>query len=123
MNKSELNHIIVAFKEQLMNYQHQLDVKVLDKCPFVVQVGALTVTTDYDGRIITQNSPFPTQFSQKSVDQILSIRFENHLGEVIIPNVFYRNDWYHERIDNLAEAITLLEAQVNKKNKFCTESE
>jgi len=73
----------------------------------------LTITTDESNRVITQNSNYPTQFTQKAVDEILTMTFKNGNGEVIIPKVYPRVKWYEERMNDLAETITQFEEQLH----------
>ena len=108
MKKAEFNITIEELSERYKNYQHQVALKVLDNCPFIVQVGALTITTDETGKIITHNSNYPTQFTQKAVYEILTMTFKNGKGEKIEPIVFLRNDWYKERITIIKQTLELL---------------
>ena len=108
MEKATLNITIEKLSERYKNYQHQVELRVLDNCPFIVQVGALTITTDETGKVITHNSEYPTQFTQKAVDEILTMTFKNGNGEKIEPIVFLRNDWYKERIAIIKETLELL---------------
>jgi len=108
MNKEEYNKIIDELKAKSEIYQHEVELKVLDNCPFIVEVGALTIETDETGNVITQNTNYPTQFTQKAVDEILSMNFMNGIGEKIIPRVYGRNEWYLTRLNDVNETIKLL---------------
>lgn len=107
MEKSKVKQTIEELKEQYQYIQQQFELKVLDKCPFIVEVGALTISTDETGRIITQNTNQPTQFSQKAVDEIMAMIFRNGNGEKIKPVVYGRNDWYGSRLKIVEESLEL----------------
>ncbi len=113
MEKIALNQTLEELRIKSRNYQDQVEFRVLEKCPFIVQVGALTITTDETGKVITHNTDVPTQFSQKAVDEILTMTFKNGNGEVVIPKVYTRKKWYEERINDLTEIITQFEQLLN----------
>lgn len=71
-------------------------------------MGALAVTTDENEKVITHNSAYPTQFTQKAVDEILTMTFTNGEGEKIEPIVFFRNDWYKQKLAIIKETLELL---------------
>jgi len=48
-------------------------------------------------KVITQNSNYPTQFTQKVVDEILTMTFKNGNENVVNPKVYSRVEWYEER--------------------------
>lgn len=110
MERIALNNALEGLIEKSKNYQHQIELRVLDKCPFIAQVGALTVATDENGKVITQNSNCPAQFTQTAVDEILTMTFKNGNGDVVIPRVYSRVEWYRERLTELTETIILLKA-------------
>lgn len=109
MEKAALNKTLEELREKSQNYQHQIELRILDKCPHIVQVGALTITTDENGKVINQNSNYPTQFTQKAVDEILTMTFKNGNGDVVIPKVYSRVEWYQERLNELTKTIKQLE--------------
>jgi hypothetical protein len=112
MEKEALNKTLDELKEKSKDYQHQVELRVLDNCPFIVQVGAMTITTDENRRVITQNSNYPTQFTQKAVDEILTMTFKNGNGDVVIPKVYSRVEWYKESLDEITETIKILETNL-----------
>ena len=109
MKKAEFNITIEELSERYKNYQHQVELRTLDNSPFIVQLEALTITSDETGKIITHNSNYPTQFTQKAVDEILTMTFKNGNGDVVIPKVYSRVQWYEERLNDLTETIKQLE--------------
>lgn len=115
MGKAALNKTLEELREKSQNYQHQIELRILDKCPYIVQVGALTITTDENGKVINRNSNYPTQFTQKAVDKILTMTFKNGNGDVVIPKVYSRVEWYQERLNELTESIYLLETNFSEK--------
>ena len=67
------------------------------------------VIIDENGKVINQNSNYPTQFTQKAVDEILTMNFKNGNGDAVIPKVYTRVEWYQERLNELTETIKQLE--------------
>lgn len=116
MEKSILDKTLQGLTERSKNYQHQVELRVLDRCPFIVQVGALTVSTDENGKVITQNSNYPAQFTQTAVKEILTMTFRNGNDDVVVPKVYSRVDWFREKLTEITETIRLLEANSAKQN-------
>lgn len=112
MGKVELTKTIEELKEKSRKYQHQVELRVLDNCPFIVQVGAMTITTGENGQITTQNSNYPTQFTQKAVDEILTMTFKKGNGDIVIPKVYTRFEWYQERLNELSNTLNILEPPI-----------
>jgi len=74
-------------------------------------VGALTVGIDHKGLIFPQNVLYPTQFTQKGVDEILTVKFWNAANEKVTPKVYSRVDWYRERLNDINESIILFDRE------------
>lgn len=116
MKKSILDKTLEDLIERSKDYQHQVELRVLDRCPFIIQVGAFTVSTDENGKVITQNSNYPAQFTQTAVDEILTMTFRNGNGDVVIPKVYSRVEWFQERLTEITETIGLFKTNVVKQN-------
>ena len=108
MNKEYFKNKIEELKSQAILYQKGIKSNMIEKCSFIVEVGALTIGTDDEGNVITQNTITPTQFSQKAVDEIMTIRFQSCSGKKVIPKVYGRNEWYRSRLDMVNETLELL---------------
>lgn len=108
MDKEVLNKTLEELKMKAENYQRQIELRVLDNCPFILEVGALTIGLDEIGKVITQNTNYPTQFTQKAVDEILTMNFKNENEERVVPKVYGRTEWYSERLNDLKQSIKLL---------------
>ncbi|MCX9012965.1 MAG: hypothetical protein OIN66_17835 [Candidatus Methanoperedens sp.] len=109
MNKEVLDNIIEKLKSYAVLYEYGITSNVIEKCSFIVEVGALTIGTDDAGKVITQNTNTPTQFSQEAVDEIMNMCFKNGIGEKVLPKVYGRNEWYRSRLDMVNESLELLE--------------
>ena len=109
MNKEVLENIIKKLKSNAVLYEHGITSNVIEKCSFIVEVGALTIGTGDIGKVITQNTNTPTQFSQEAVDEIMNMCFKNGNGERVLPKVYGRNEWYRSRLDMVNESLELLE--------------
>jgi hypothetical protein len=108
INKEVLNIRIKELKSDAVLYEHGIKSNMIERCPFIVEVGALTIGTDDTGKVITQNTNTPTQFSQKAVDEIMTINFKNGNSEKILPKVYGRNEWYRSRLEMVSETLELL---------------
>lgn len=109
-----LNHTLEELKAKASFYQNEVELGALDNCPFIVEVGALTVGTDETGKVITQNINHPTQYTQKAVDEIFSMRFKSDNDENVIPKIYGRAEWYRNRLDDITETIKLLETNFSE---------
>lgn len=89
-----------------------LQCNTIERCNYIVEVGAYTVSTDKYGETKLCNISEPSQFSKNAVDQILDIKFVNQDGEKIKPNVFTSSKWYQEKLAALEQVIDYL------KNRF-----
>lgn len=77
MNIEVLKNIIEKLKSYTVLYEHGITSNVIEKCSFIVEMGALTIGTDDTGKVITQNTNTPSQFSQEAVDEIINMCFKN----------------------------------------------
>lgn len=109
MNTDVFKNEIEKLKSYAVLYEHGIISNMIERCTFIVEVGALTIGTDDTGKVITQNTNTPTQFSQEAVDEIMTINFKNGNGEKILPKVYGRNEWYRSRLDLVNETLELLE--------------
>lgn len=117
MDKRPRTKTLEELVEKLKDYRHQVELTVMDKCPFIIHVGALTVGTDAHGKVISQNVYYPTQFTQSAVDEILTMTFMNGKGDLVTPKVYSRVQWFRERLTELEETIGLLDNNsLNKSN-------
>lgn len=90
-------------------FSDAIENNILENCPFIIEVGALTVCTNENGLIETQNVVYPTQFSQSGVDKILEMTWRNGNGEIVQPIVYGRNDWYRNKLDALNSTLMLFD--------------
>jgi len=109
MNEEVLKNEIEKLKSYAVLYEHGITSDIIERCNLIIEVGALTVGTDDTGKVITQNTNTPTQFSQEAVDEIMTICFKNGSGEKILPTVYGRNEWYRNRLNMVNETLELLE--------------
>ncbi|MCX6277299.1 MAG: hypothetical protein NT004_04280 [Bacteroidetes bacterium] len=105
----ELKKNIEKLKNTASFYENEIELRILDNCPFIVEVGALTVGTDETGKVIVQNAKQATQFTQKAVNEILLMKFINVNGDVVIPKIYSRNNWYIQKLTDVNNSIDLLE--------------
>ncbi len=109
MNTDVLKNKIEELRSYAVLYENAITSNMIEKCSFIVEVGALTIGTDDIGKVITQNTNTPAQFSQEAVDEIMTICFKNGNGEKVIPKVYGRNEWYSSRLNMVNETLELLE--------------
>jgi hypothetical protein len=116
MDRLNQLRLLSELKEKISDYQNQVELNVIEKTSFIVQVGALTVTIDSDGIVKTQNICYPTQFTQKAVNEILTISFRNGKGEKIFPKIYLRVNWYFEKLTELKETYNHIDSIFNTNN-------
>ncbi len=107
---TNLNIDLDKLIELAQEYKNQIELRVLEKCPFIVQVGGLTIATDETGKVVTQNANYPTQFSQKAVNEIMEMTFRDGNGDIVKPKIYTRVEWYRERQNELTKTIELLKS-------------
>jgi hypothetical protein len=98
---------IQELEQRLKDYTQTISIRSLEYTPFIVEVGALTVGTDENGVVITENKRFPMQFSEKAIKEICSMTFKDCFDNVVPPKVFSKHEWYSEQIENIK--MTLVE--------------
>lgn len=106
MNEMNVDVKIQDLEQLLNDYTQVISVKSLEYTPYIVEVGALTVGTDDNGVIITENKRYPMQFSKKAVDKILSMSFKDGNNKPIKPKVYTKYEWYSEQIDNIKSTLS-----------------
>ena len=95
-------------EERLNAYLSEMKIEMLEYTPYIVEVGALTVGTDNNGVVILQNKNFPTQFSEKAVKILCSMKFSNGNNELVQPKVYTRHEWYSAQIEHIKSALDAL---------------
>ncbi len=114
--KKEMLNILEELKLRSENYQKQIELKALDNCPFIVEVGALTVCTNDAGIVEAHNVEYPMQFSQSGVDKILEMTWRNGNGEIVQPIVYGRSDWYRVKLQMIEESLELMNQDKTNNN-------
>lgn len=92
---------IERLKKLAVEYTNILEMRILVDTPFIVEVGALTVTTDDNGIIKTHNTAYPTEFTDKAVKQIQECTFRDGSSQIIKPVVFRRKAWYRQQLESI----------------------
>lgn len=109
MDLQYIKNTIAELRERDKIYSRELELNTLEEANKIVEVGALTVGTDSKGKFIAQNVLYPTQFSQKAVENILTMNWRNGNGERVEPLVYGRNDWYRERLKMINDILKLMD--------------
>ncbi len=99
---------ITKFQEEKNICIKHLQSNTIERCNYIVEVGAYTVSTDKYGKTKLCNISEPSQFSKDAVNQILNLKFVNQNGEKIKPNVFTSSKWYQEKLAALEQVIDYL---------------
>ena len=113
MKNIEISGTINQLLESQKMFSNAIENNSLESCSFIVEVGALTVCTNVNGVIETQNVVYPMQFSKSGVDKILAMTWRNGNGEIVHPIVYCRNDWYRNKLEMINESVELF--GVNQK--------
>jgi hypothetical protein len=108
INIMDIKAKIQELEDRLKDYISTISIRSLEYTPFIVEVGALTVGTDENGVVITENKCFPMQFSEKAVKEICSMTFKDCFDNVVQPKVFSKHEWYSEQIERIQMAINEL---------------
>jgi hypothetical protein len=99
---------ITKFQEEKNICIKHLQSNTIERCNYIVEVGAYTVSTDKYGKTKLCNVSEPTQFSKDVVDHILDLKFVNQNGKKINPKVFTSSKWYQEKLSALEQVIAYL---------------
>lgn len=105
MDKIEIRN---QLNNRLSAYSSCLEHDILEYASMIVEVGALTVGTEENGKVFAQNVLYPTQFSKSAVTEILSMSWKDGNGNEVIPKVFHKNEWYGEKIKTIQETLLLM---------------
>jgi len=108
----EVKNKIDELRSHAVSYKDGITFNVIEKCSFIIEVGALTIGTDDTGKVIVHNTNVPTQFSQEAAEEIMDICFKNGSGKRIFPKIYSKNEWYRSRLDMVNESLELLETVV-----------
>lgn len=115
MDKLEIQELLNKLNNDVESYKFESDIEILERCPYIVEVGYLTVATDSNGVVATANTNRPAQFSKKGVDEILSMNWWNGNNEKVMPVVYSRKEWYSKRLieaekskEHLNQVLTLI---------------
>jgi len=99
----------VALQEFLLEeYKTKVSVRSLDACPYIVEVGFLTVGCDNNNVVITERKYSPTTFSPDAVKEICAMRFIDGRGNTVIPKVYGISEWYAKEIKLIEEVLPAL---------------
>lgn len=109
MNSKELSETMNQLFESQKMFSNALENNILENCPFIVEVAALTVYSNENGIVYAQNVSCPMQFSQNGVDKILEMTWRNGNGEIVQPIVYGRNAWYGNRLKMVNETLELFQ--------------
>ncbi len=99
---------IAELEIRRLAYQNHLEISVLEKANFIVEVGALTVGLDSANHTIMENVLYPTQYTQKAVNEILEMKFKDGNGKEVAPKVFTWREWYRAKLNEIEAVIDLL---------------
>jgi len=113
MKNLEISEMINQLLESQKKFSNAIENNILEKCPYIVEIGALTVCTNKNGVVEVRNVKYPMQFSQKGVDIILEMTWRNGNGEIIQPIVYGRNVWYRNRLEMINESLELIKITNN----------
>lgn len=105
MDKLQKTELIAKLSCRAEEYERILDTRILEHCNCIVQVGAMTLTTNERREVVPQLTAFPTQFSEESVAIIMGITFYNGKDEVVKAEVFKAREWYKKELISLNDVI------------------
>ena len=83
--------------------------KYNNDCYLIVEVGAQTVTVDSEGVVAVNSRKRPKTFTQRQVDQLCGLTFTGADGQIMIPMVYSKTEWYAAQIKRLEGALAKIE--------------
>ena len=107
----EKSTLIKQLNERVDEYSKAIETNCIEYASFIVEVGALTVTTDAKGQLVPQNVLYPTQFSETAVEEIKNLNWIDGNNRTITPKTFLGKHWYRNKIEELKETLKLLQEQ------------
>ncbi len=105
MENKQNSELIAKLQQRANAYERILDTQILEHCNCIVQVGAMTLTTNERREVVPQLTAFPTQFSEESMAIIMGITFHNGKDEVVKAEVFKVREWYRKELISLKDVI------------------
>ncbi|MCF8256423.1 MAG: hypothetical protein K9J06_02655 [Flavobacteriales bacterium] len=109
MNREKITTTILELEERASAYERILNVRMLERCNLIVQVGPMTLTTNERNEVVPQMARFPTQFSEEGVRTIMDMTFYNGKDEEVKAEVFGAREWYLREVSKLRELIDSLQ--------------
>lgn len=113
MDRHRLEQTLQELEERASAYERILNVRMLERCNLIVQVGPMTLTTNERHEVVPHLTRFPTQFSEEGVRTILGMTFYNGRNEVVQAEVFGVREWYSMRLAEIKLAIQFLDEASN----------
>lgn len=107
-----MKDLISRLKKEKYICEKHLQNNVIERCNYIIEVGAFTVSTNTNRRTKLCNISEPTQFTKDAVDQILTIKFVSKNGKKVEPKIFTSSKWYQEKLTALDEAINYFKNSV-----------
>ena len=104
--------IIDNLKDTAKEYEKILNGEscIIEKTNWIVEVGgALTATTDDEGKVYLHTTHYPTQFTQDAVFKIMNAGFKDGKENPVIPEIYSRKTWYTSKLKSIKELIKILE--------------
>jgi hypothetical protein len=98
---------MVLLEHKIATYHKQLAYNAIEKCNYIVEVGFLTANVDDNGSVTLSNEICPNQLTEKTVNQILEMKFTNADG-IVKPKVYLAKDWYLSRLQDCEETYKIL---------------
>lgn len=111
MGNIATNAVLIELRNAAIIYKEAIEFDTIEKYSFIIEVGELTVGTNEQGRILIQNTHYPTQFSSEAAKDVLQCKFRNGKGKLVQPKVRHRNDWYSIHLKEVDELIKVIESR------------
>ena len=111
MEIQKIIKVVDHLKNSQSKYANAIQTGVIERLCHIIEVGALTIGTNENGKIILQNTTFPQQFSKEIVQEIIRFEYVNTSGQKVEPIVYDSNEWYYQRLEMINESLKLFESQ------------
>jgi len=106
---------VAMYEFLLEEYKREAIVPSLDACPYIVEVGILTVGCDENNVIIVERKYSPTTFSPSAVKKICAMKFTDGAGNRVEPKVYGTREWYAKEAELINDVLPAMKFLAEKE--------
>lgn len=95
------------FRELKKEYSKIANIKILEHCNRIVQIGAYTAELDENGKVVLSQTKFPSQFTEETALEILNMKWVSNSERKPTLEILNTKDWYLIRIKAIDSILSL----------------